>query len=166
MKNIARLAALAAAATIVATPAAAQVSVSNGPVTATARITKPLTLTRLDDIDFGEIIVQGSDTVSIDYTNGNLSCGAPANLTCQGATKRAQYRVTGTNNQDVTVTMPDVTLSNGTDNLTLVLAGPGTVNLTNSGSVGETFYIGGSIAIDETVSEGTYTGQLAVTVEY
>ena len=165
MKNLARLAALAAAVTVIATPALA-VPVSNGPVTATARITKPLTLTRLDDIDFGTILVQGSDTISIDYTNGNLDCGAPANLTCSGATKRAQYRVTGTNNQDVTVTMPDVTLSNGTDNLTLVLAGPGTVNLTNSGSTGNTFYVGGSIAISESVSEGTYTGDLAVTVEY
>ena len=62
--------------------------------------------------------------------------------------------------------MPDVTLSNGTDSLTLVLNGPATVNLTNSGSTGTVFNIGGSIAIDEDVSEGTYTGELAVTVEY
>lgn len=166
MTKFVRLAALAAAATIAATPAAAQVSVSNGPVTATARVQKPLTLTRLDDIDFGTILVQGSDTISIDYTNGNLSCGAPANLTCSGATKRAQYRVTGTNNQNVTVSKPDVTMSNGTDSLTLVLSGPATVNLTNSGSTGNTFYVGGSIAIDENVSVGTYTGNLAITVEY
>lgn len=166
MSKFVRLAALAAAATIAATPAAAQVSVSNGPVTATARIQKPLTLTRVDDIDFGTILVQGSDTVSLDPATAALTCGAPANLTCSGATKVAQYRVTGTNNQDVIVTKPDVTLSNGTDSLTLVLAGPATVNLTSSGSVGTLFNIGGSIFIDENVSEGTYTGNLAVTVEY
>ncbi|HXG81993.1 MAG TPA: DUF4402 domain-containing protein [Sphingomicrobium sp.] len=166
MTKFIRLAALAAAATVTATPAFAQVAVSNGPVTATARIQKPLTLTRLDDLDFGTILVQGSDTISIPYDTGVLDCGAAANLTCSGATKRAQYRVTGTNNQDVTIVAPDVTLSNGTDNLTLVLSAPASVNLTNSGSTGTTFNVGGSIFIDEDVSEGTYTGNLAVTVEY
>ena len=83
-----------------------------------------------------------------------------------GATKAAEYKVTGTNNQDVSVTMPDVSLSNGTDTLTLVLSGPSTVNLTNSGSTGANFKLGGSIDIDEGVSEGTYIGDLAVTVEY
>lgn len=165
MTKFVRLAALAAAATIAATPAHA-VPVSGQAPTATARIQKPLSLTRVDDLDFGTILVQGSDTISIDHATGTLSCGAPANLTCSGVTKRAQYRVTGTNNQDVTVTMPDVSLSNGTDSLTLVLNGPATVNLTNSGSTGTVFNIGGSIAIDEDVSEGTYTGDLAVTVEY
>lgn len=165
MTKFVRLAALAAAATIAATPAVA-VPVTGPAPTATARIQKPLSLTRVDDLDFGTILVQGSDTISIDYATGTLSCGAPANLTCSGATKRAQYRVTGTNNQDVTVTMPNVTLSNGTDNMTLVLNGPATVNLTNSGSSGTVFNIGGSIAINENVSEGTYVGDLAVTVEY
>ena len=168
MKNLARMAALAVIATVTATSAVA-VPVTGPAPTATARISKPLTLTRVDDLDFGTILVQGSDTISIDYSTGTLDCGDPANLTCSGATKRAQYRVTGTNNQNVTVTMPDVTLDNtsgGTDQLTLVLDGPATVNLTNSGSTGTVFNIGGSIAIDENVDEGTYVGDLAVTVEY
>lgn len=165
MTKFVRLAALAAVATIAATPAFA-VPVTGPAPTATARIQKPLTLTRVDDLDFGTILVQGSDTISIDNVTGTLSCGAPANLTCSGATKRAQYRVTGANNNNVTVVTPDVTLSNGTDSLTLVLSAPGTVNLTNSGSTGAVFNVGGSIFIDEAVSEGTYTGTLAVTVNY
>lgn len=168
MTKFVRLAALAAAATIAATPAFA-VPVSNGPVTATARVTKPLTLTKLtptSDLDFGEIIVTGTDTVKLNYVSGLRECGAAANQTCQGAISFAEYRVTGTNNQDVTITKPNVNLSNGTDNLTLVLEGLDTINLTNSGSTGATFRIGGSILIDEDVSEGIYTGQLAITVEY
>jgi len=159
------LAALAAAATIAATPATA-VPVTGQAPTATARITKPLTLTRVDDMDFGSIAVTGTDTVTLDGATGVVTCGAVANMTCSGATKAAEYRVTGTNNQNVTVTMPDVSLDNGTDTLTLVLSGPGTVNLTNSGATGATFKLGGSILIDEDVSEGTYVGDLAVTVEY
>ena len=40
---------------------------------------------------------------------GVFSC-ANANTTCSGATQTAQYKVTGTNNQVVTVNAPDVTL--------------------------------------------------------
>ena len=169
MTKFVRLAALAAAATIVATPAVA-VPVSGQAPTATARITKPLTLTRVDDLDFGEIIVQGSDTVEIEYDTGNRVCGDPANLTCQGAYKRAEYHVTGTNNQDVTIVTPDVVLAHTnpaiTDTLTVQLQSLSTVNLTNSGNNGANFYVGGSININEDVAEGTYEGTLAVTVNY
>jgi len=168
MTKFVRLAALAVATTLAATPAFA-VPVNNGPVTATARIQKPLTLAKLtptSDLDFGTIIVTGTDTVRLDPVAQTRVCGAVANQTCQGAFTFAEYRVTGTNNQNVTVTKPDVSLSNGTDTLNLVLEGPNTVNLTNSGSTGATFRIGGQIAINEDVSEGTYTGDLAITVEY
>lgn len=169
MTKFVRLAALAAAATIAATPAFAQTSVNNGPVNARAQITKPLTLAKLtptSDLDFGEIIVQGTDRVRLNYVSGLRECGAAANQTCQGGFSFAEYRVTGTNNQDVTINKPDVIISNGTDNLTVVLEGDDTVNLTNSGSIGNTFRIGGYIDIDEDVSAGVYTGQLAITVEY
>jgi len=168
MTKFVRLAALAAAATIAATPAFA-VPVTGPAPSATARITKPLSLTRVDDMDFGTILVTGSDTVTLDAATGIVTCGAAANMTCSGSTKAAEYKVTGTNNQDVTVTKPNVTLDNtsgGTDQLTLVLSGPDTVNLTSSGANGTTFKLGGSIAIDENVDEGVYVGDLAVTVNY
>jgi hypothetical protein len=165
MTKFVRLAALAAAATIAATPAFA-VPVTGQAPSATARISKPLTLTRVDDMDFGTILVTGSDTITLNAATGIVACGAVANMTCSGATKAAEYKVTGTNNQDVSVTMPDVSLSNGTDTLTLVLSGPSTVNLTSSGANGTTFKLGGSIDINEDVSEGTYVGDLAVTVNY
>jgi len=168
MTKFVRLAALAAAATIAATPAAAQVSVSNGPVTATARITKPLTLSKVagGDLDFGTIIVTASDTVTLTNLNA-LTCGVTVgNLSCSGATTVAEYKVTGTNNNTVNISKPDVTLSNGTDTMTLVLNGPSSVPLANSGAAGVNFALGGSIFIDEAKSPGTYTGNLAVTVQY
>jgi len=171
MIKFVRLAALAAATVAVATPAFAQTRVNNGPVNARAQITKPLTLSKLtptSDLDFGEIIVTGTDTVRLNPVSGLRECGAVANQTCQGAFSFAEYRVTGTNNQDVTVDTPDVLLSNtsGAGSLTLVLEGPGTVNLTNAGSVGNTFVVGGSININEATPEGIYTGVLDITVEY
>ena len=166
MTKFVRLAALAAAATLVATPAFAAPVSASPKAKASARIVKPLTLTAQRNLDFGTILVTGSDTITLNAATGIVACGAVANMTCSGATKAAEYKVTGTNNQDVSVTMPDVSLSNGTDTLTLVLSGPSTVNLTSSGANGTTFKLGGSIDINEDVSEGTYVGDLAVTVNY
>ena len=60
-----------------------------------------------------------------------------------------------------------VTLSNGSDNLTLVTDFPGTKQLNSSG-VGNTtdFAIGGSVALVEGTPGGTYTGTINVTVQY
>jgi hypothetical protein len=167
--RMAPLAATVAALTLSATPAlSAPVSVSNGPVTATAVIVKPLTLSKVSNLDLGSIVVQDNGTISMDAT-GAIVCSAT--LTCAATGTPAEYKVTGTNNQVVQITKPDVTLTNsgnpGTD-LTLVMAGygPTSVTLPNSGATGINFKLGGSIAIPANVKDGTYTGNLNVTVNY
>ena len=161
------LAATAATLVLVAAPAAAApTSVSNGPVQAHATIVKPLTLTKKFDLDFGSIVVQDNGTVTMD-TAGNLTCSST--LTCAATGTPAQYNVTGTNNQTVYITAPDVTLTNATDPgtpLTLTLSGPTSVTLPNSGTTGTNFNLGGSMAIAATTKDGTYVGDLNVTVNY
>ncbi len=157
----------AATAALVATSAnAAPTSVSNGPVQAHATIVKPLTLTKVSDMDFGSIVVQDNGTASLDNA-GTLTC--PATLTCAGTGTPAEYTVTGTNNQVVFITKPNVTLTNsgnpGTP-LTLVLTGPTQVTLPNSGASGINFKLGGDLAIAASTKEGVYQGDLAVTVNY
>jgi spore coat protein U-like protein len=166
MKNFARLAALAAAATITATPAAAQVAPSNGPATATLRVTKPLILTRNSHLDFGTVVVWGDGTVDMEQ-DGSISCTA-ATLTCDPTGSPASFSIQGTNNRVVQINAPaSVPLSNGTDSLTLVTDFPATRTLNNSG-VGNTtnFAIGGSVALLESTPGGTYTGTINVTVQY
>lgn len=161
-----RLAALAAVATVVATPAFA-VPVSNGPVTSTARVIKPLVLEKVGDMDFGTITVQDAGVATLDAVAGTVSC--TGGLSCTGSTSSAEYKVKGTNNQTVQVTKPDVTLTNtdlsGTT-LTLELAGPDTFQIPNSGTTGGNFKLGGEINVAANTREGTYVGDLAVTVEY
>ena len=169
MTNLLRmtLAASVAAFTLTSVPAAAApTSSSNGPATARARIVKPLTLTRTSNMDFGDIVVQdaGVATMALD---GSLSCSG--GLTCAASGTAAAYLVTGTNNQVVTVTAPDVSLTNATNPgtpLTLDLNAPATVTLPNSGASGQPFSVGGSIAVAATTRDGVYTGDLAVTVDY
>jgi hypothetical protein len=161
------LAATAAAVTLTApAAAAAPVSVSNGPVQAHAAIVKPLTLRKNSDLDFGSIIVQDNGTAVMD-TAGALTC--PSTLTCSATGTPASYTVTGTNNQTVFITKPDVTLTNSANPgtpLTLVLSGPASVVLPNSGTAGTTFTLGGSMAIAASTKDGTYLGDLNVTVNY
>jgi hypothetical protein len=169
MIKFARMAALAAAATLVVAPAvAAPVGIvpPAAPVTATARIVKPLTLERVGDMDFGQIVVQDAGTATM-TTAGAVSC--TANLTCSGTTTAARYLVKGTNNQVVTVTAPDVSLTNAADSLTpltLDLTNTTSLTISNSGQAGTALDLGGSIAIPANVRDGVYTGTLNVTVEY
>ena len=156
-----------AATALTATAAnAAPTSVSNGPVQAHATIVKPLTLTKVSDMDFGSIVVQDNGTASLSNA-GALTC--PATLTCASTGTPAEYTVTGTNNQVVFITKPNVTLTNtanpGTP-LTLVLTGPTQITLPNSGATGMNFKLGGDLAILATTKEGVYQGDLAVTVNY
>jgi hypothetical protein len=164
----------AAAAALTGTPAFAQaVPVSpDKQATATARIVKPLTLTWVRDLDLGTVVLSGLGTWSgatVAMTKaGVFTCGS-SNLTCSGPTKTAEYLITGTNNQVVTVNAANVTLINQNDTtktLTLAIDSPATVNLGNSGSSGTPLDIGGSVTVNSTTSDGTYRGTLAVTVNY
>jgi len=138
---------------------------------AAAKIVKPLTLAWVQDLDLGTIVLGAGTwaTTTIGITSaGAFTCGN-SNVTCSGATKQAEYKVTGTNNQRVFIIAPDVTLTNQNDNtktLQLTVDNPGFVDLGNSGNAGLTFGLGGSIGVSSTTTDGTYTGQFNVTVNY
>jgi hypothetical protein len=170
MTNLFRSTVALAALALAAAPAAAANPDRNA--TATTRIVKPLTLTWVDDLDLGTIILGGTGAwtgavIGVDQ-NGALSC-TNSNVTCSGAYKEARYKVTGTNNQTVTISAPNVQLVNQFDptkTLWLVTSAPASVALGNSGSVGLEFGVGGAITVDSTTADGTYSGTLNVTVNY
>ena len=156
------------AAVIGATPATAA---APGTAAVNASVVKPLILTWLQDLDLGSIVLGPGSwsgaTITISRA-GNFSC-INANVTCSGVTKVAQYNVSGSNNNVVHITAPNVTLVNQSDasqRLTLVVDNPGSVTLTNSGPPGTNFSLGGSITVDSTTAGGTYSGIFNVTVDY
>ena len=167
--KLVRIACASVAFMLAATPALAVGPNQNS--TATAKIVKPLTLSWVQDLDLGTIVLGAGTwaTTNIGITSaGAFTCGN-ANVSCSGATKSAQYKVTGTNNQRVLITAPNVTLTNQNDNtktLVLTVDNPGFVDLGNSGNAGVTFGLGGSIGVSSTTTDGTYTGQFNVTVNY
>lgn len=136
-----------------------------------ATVVKPLTLKWLQDMDLGTIVLGPGSwlnaKVGISRT-GTFTCTS-TNVSCSGATKIAKYNVTGTNNQVVRITAPNVNLVNQADvtkTLLLTIDSPGTVTLTSSGAPGNDFPLGGSITLSSTTAGGVYTGTLNVTVDY
>jgi len=165
------LAATVAALALTATPAAAvtgPTAVSpDKQATATARIVKPLTMTWVRDLDLGTIVLSGASPWSgaiVGITKAGVFTCTDANVTCSGTTATAEYSVTGTKDQIVTVTSAPVTLTSGANSLALTTDVPATINL---GSTGTTALdIGGSISVDSTTPDGTYSGDFLVTVNY
>jgi hypothetical protein len=144
---------------------------SNQVASVSANIFKPLTLQWVQNLDLGTIVLGpgtwSGATVGVSRT-GAFSC-ANANVACTGATQVAKYNVTGTNNQVVRITAPNVTLVNQNDptkSLTLTVDSPGTLVIPNSGNQGVTFSLGGSLAVSSSTAGGVYSGTFAVTVDY
>lgn len=169
MKNAIRFAALVAVAAAATPAAAAPVSVTGAAPVAKAQIVKPLTLTRVADLSFGTILlgtVSANQTVSL-TSAGALTCGA-SGLTCSGTTSVAQYKVTGTNNQTVFIYTAATSLTNANDATTIGFtpAAAASVALGNSGTTGVTFPVGGAIVITPTTTDGLYSGNINVTVDY
>ena len=137
---------------------------------AKAQVIKPLVLASIQDLDMGAMLLapgSWSGAVVTLSRSGVLTC--PANVTCSGATQVARYNVSGTNNQTVIITSPNVTLVSQADSsktLTMTVDSPGSVVLTNSGPPGTNFSLGGSITLNSTTAEGTYVGTFNVSVDY
>lgn len=164
------LATVAAFALTLPQPVTAQSNRSTVTAVARASVLKPLTLTGQQNLNFGTILLGrsnfGAAVVSISQT-GARSC--PVQLTCSGAVSAAAYRVSGTNNQIVTITAPPVVLvnvNNPAQTLMLRLDAPASVSLPNSGNQGVQFGVGGSLTVSSATPDGTYAGTLEVTVNY
>jgi len=132
---------------------------------AKVKVVKPLTFTAKQNLDFGQILLSGTGTVSLSGT-GVVSCGS--GLTCSGAPLPAIFNVSGTNGNVVRITAYASDLTNASDGSTLRFTpiAPASVTLTNSGAPGKDFNVGGSITISSTTTDGVYTGNIEITADY
>lgn len=193
MTMIKKFAAIAAAATaFAATPAMAQ-DASNSDGEARINIVSAMTLTRVNDLDFGTVILVGNgganwaETISIDDAS-TRDCGLNGYVLCAGTVEQsAEYTLSATQNVGVTVTIPDtVVISSGANSLTVDLepelgdlgvssgttAAGSTVFAFNmpAASTGTQasydFAFGGSIDLDQDTVDGAYSGTILVEASY
>lgn len=164
--RIASLLAAAAGVGLTATPASAQ-STPTTQATANATIRKPLIISRVSDMSFGQILL-GSGTFTANVAvgrDGTLTCPAP--LTCSGSTAAATYNVSGNKSQQVNISADTaLTLTSVNGTLTMAVNAPANVILTNSGSPGTNFGIGGTLTLTDQTPDGVYSGTFNVTANY
>ena len=123
----------------------------------------------VQNLDFGTLVLSGSGAWSgqvINMNQAGVLTGCNGKVTCVGTPQAAKYRIVGTNNAIVTITVPRFNLT-GPGFLAFTPNAPATVNLGSAGSTtGITFGVGGSISLTSSTPAGVYTGKMLVTADY
>ena len=155
------LTALAATLALASPADAAQITAATS-----AKIIKPVALTKLQDMDFGTLLVTnyaGTRNVVMSRA-GALTC--PAEITCSGTTKQARFNLQGTNNTVVLISVTSAGLVNGSNTIPFTSDVLSSVTLTNSGAPGMDLDVGGTLTINGAMPGGTYSGTLTITADY
>ena len=161
----------AAMASAAAVPAAAAPVAATNDASGRATLLVPLTLTKIDDLDFGTMIsTSSSGTVSLDATNSNRLFAGGVTGVASAAGHRAYFGGAGSPSQQVIVTIAaPPTLDDVNGNKITVLA------LTQDGSpirsidpVTRAFFVGvgGILMLNANQPDGDYSANFTVTAQY
>ena len=133
---------------------------------ASANIVKPVSLTKLQDMDFGTLLVAnytGTRTIVMSRA-GAVTCSI--DITCSGAPKQARFNIQGTNRLIVLISASSTGLVNGGTTLPFAPDAPASVTMTNSGAPGLDIDVGGTLTVGGAVPGGLYSGTITVTADY
>ena len=140
------------------------------PATAKAAIRRPVTITRLRDLDFGQLIATaaaGTAVIDPDLQARSTTGGV---IAAGGTPQTAQFAITASANTVIQISrnaLPVLTRSGGgaTMNVTLLsVDGPTTAIATTTGSF--TINIGGELAVAANQAAGTYSGTFQINADY
>lgn len=140
------------------------------PATAQAVVLHPLTLTKLQDMDFGNLVTTAVGTAVLDPNTGALSAtggvssvgGAPHCAQFTGVAGSASVVNIKVPNGSVTLTRVGGTETMAVSNFTV----QGQSKRTLAKAVSFTFRVGGTLGVATGQVEGLYVGQFDVTVQY
>ena len=133
-------------------------------------LVKPLTLQRLNDMDFATLGVTTGGTATIDPISGALTVSSGL-IRLGGTPSPARYAGAATKNTVVNIRVPKqpvlITRVGGTQTLSVsnfTLDGQDKRTLAQSGSF--TFAVGADITVPAGTLDGVYTGEIDVTIQY
>jgi Domain of unknown function (DUF4402) len=166
MRNSLRLAAIGALAAASFATSAQAATTATG--TATAEVLSSLTVTAVDDLQFGQIAANTGGTVTV---NANSTVASSGGLVSTGTRTPASFDVLGTPSASVIVSLPtaavNLTRVSGTE--TMSLGGFNTnpnssfqLDVAGAGS----FTVGGTLTVGSNQVPGNYVGTFQVSVEY
>jgi hypothetical protein len=153
-------------------PSAAAAAPVRAAPKATGQVTlvKPLTLQRLNDMDFAWLGVTTGGTATINPLTGALNTTGGLIL-LGGTPSPARYTGAATKNTVVNIRVPKqpvlITRVGGTETLSVsnfTLDGQDKRTLAQSGSF--TFAVGADITVPAGTVDGLYTGEIDVTIQY
>lgn len=153
-----------------AVPAAAAPVGAAPPAKARALLLTPLTITRIQDLDFGTVVTSASaGMVAINATTGARTTSGGVTGLPSAVGQRARFAGAGTAGQQVFVLLvPPTTLSNGTgdtiDVLAMSLDGSPirTIDSTRAFFVG----VGGVLSVAADQPEGLYSAEFEIFADY
>lgn len=151
-------------------PAASAQAAKTATANTRAVILKPLTIVKVNDLNFGNIVPGATaGTVVINAASGASS--KTGGVTIFGTNhNNASFTVTGSGGHNYIITLgaaPKLTRAGGTQTMTmtaLTLNGAKTRAMPAAGTA--TLTIGGTLAVAANQTPGSYTGTFSVTVAY
>lgn len=161
---------LLAAALFGALPA--QAYAATPPVETSARtiVLHPLRILKIDDLDFGSVIVTTAGTVVLNPVTGLVTATGGV-IPVAGAPHAAHFVGAASGNSVVNIRIPKqpvrLTRITGTETMTLTnftLDSPDKRTMARSGSF--EFKVGGTVNVAAGQRDGTYVGTFTVTVQY
>lgn len=145
---------------------------NSAPMESKALLLKPLTLTKLADLDFGDIVPSGTgDFVTIDADTGARTTDK-ALLLGSNAGNRAEFASSGLNNTLVGLVLsPPGDLTNGAGNklrVTRLTLDQGNFPIRVLSPTSQVFFvgIGGDVYIRPNQEDGVYSGTFTLTAVY
>lgn len=162
---------IAAMAAALAAPASAAPVAPDQNATGEVLILVPLTLTKLDDLDFGSAVTSStSGMIAIDpATSARTLAGGVTGIPSDPG-HRARFAGAGSPNQQVIVTViPPAALANGTGDLIPLLAltvEGGPIHTIDATTRTFLFGVGGIIMVNANQPEGVYQATFNVTANY
>ena len=154
-----------------AVPAAAAPVAAPTPATGRALLLVPLTLTKVDDLDFGTIVTSAAPgVVVIDPASGARTMFGGVTAVTSDPGQRARFAGAGTPNQAVVVTVtPPLQLTSSAGDTIPVLAlttEGGAVHMIDATTRAFLFGVGGIIQVNANQPEGVYSANFTVTANY
>ena len=152
--------------------ASSQLAAADPPTNSTAavHILRPLTVQKIDDLEFGWISATAAGTIVLNPVNGAITTTGGV-LPLGGTPRAAQFAGAASGNAVVNIKLPNqpvtLTRAGGTETITLskfTLDGPDKRTMAQASSFN--FKVGGTLTVGANQADGNYEGTFTVTVQY
>jgi len=136
--------------------------------TVQATVKRPITIDKVDDLDFGNVLAGGTSGTVVMPTNGGRFRTGGVTLGPLASEGPAIFNVAGDPGASYGITIPSsLTLDHNTDHMTVdaFVSTPST-NGTLDGDGKNVLKVGGTLHVDANQASGVYTQSFTVTVAY